>query len=188
MNAATWKGTALALALGALAFAGPVAAQQECGLNVTCTVEPLGGEQYRVTYRLANVSMEPTAIFKWWIEAPSVAGEWLPVSFDVPEGWKAAHHTGRLDFETPNGDFDPHRLYAPAGACGGPDTLAFAWVLDRNGGPVPDVAGLEADDFRVHVQGLDPADCRNLGDSFLCPSVLPEYRWTWGQIKSRFGR
>jgi hypothetical protein len=37
-------------------------------------------------------------------------------------------------------------------------------------------------DYTYHMQGLGP-DCANLGQSFVCPGVVPIENTTWGEIK-----
>jgi hypothetical protein len=183
---------ALPVAVTVMVLAGtavPVPANsQTCGLGASCTVEDLGDDRYRITYEITNTSPGSDVIFKWRLEPPSVSDLWQHVGFDVPPGWSGSHHNnGRIDFQIPNGSGTIERIYSASLAhCGGPNSLQFRWTFDKGKGPVPDCTSLQPSDFFVHVQGVNPQTCNNVGPSYTCPDIVPVEEKTWGNIKALY--
>lgn len=164
------------------------AGAQNCQLEAACSVEDLGNERYRITYVITNTSPGSDVIFKWRLESPSVSDLWESVGFDCPPGWDGTHHTsGHIDFQVPNGSGNTQRIYSASVVhCGGANSLEFRWTLDKGKGPVPDCASLDPSDFFVHVQGISPQTCNNVGPSYTCPDIVPVEALTWGSIKALY--
>ena len=175
---------ALWAALALLAATSVANAQPVCeGVSTSCAVEDLGNSRYKMTLTVTNNSSGDNVIFKWSLNSPFAPSEWETVSFTVPTDWSGSHPGSHLQFQTPNGDFRTGRIFSPSTVanCGGVSTLVFEWVFDNLGGPVP-TCSQGAIDYTYHMQGLD-AECANLGQSFVCPGVVPIESTTWGEIK-----
>jgi len=161
-------------------------AQPVCdGASTTCSVEDLGSSRYKMTFTVTNNSSGDNVVFKWLLNAPFAPSEWETVGFTVPPDWSGSHQGTHLQFQTPNGDGRTGRIYSPnavATCVAGVTSLVFEWTFDNVDGPVPGcVQGVL--DYTYHMQGLDLGDCNNLGQSFVCPGVVPVEDTTWGGIK-----
>ncbi len=169
--------------LAVLVFALPAQAQQVCdNVGATCDLEDLGGGRYRFTFVVTNGSPDENAIFKWNVDPPHIALEWVTASFDLPTGWTGNHPDHHLDFQTGNGNGTPTRIFSPsASSCGPATSLTFRWTFDNVGGPTPDCADIGELDYTFHMQPLDA--CNNVGITFVCPGILPVEQATWGAIK-----
>jgi hypothetical protein len=164
-------------------------AQEVCdGVTTTCSLEDLGSGRYKMTLVTTNNSSGKNVVFKWSLNAPFAPSEWETVSFVVPPDWSGGHPGHHLSFQTPNGDFRPNRIYSPTGVadCGGVNSLVFEWTFDNVGGPTPECTAGPLD-YTYHMQGLGD-DCANLGQSFVCPGVVPVEDTTWGKIKNAYGK
>jgi hypothetical protein len=142
-----------------------------------------------MTLVTTNNSTGDNVIFKWSMNAPFAPSEWETVSFVVPPDWSGNHPGDHLAFQTPNGDFGTGRIYSPTAVppCGGVNSLTFEWTFDNVDGPTPEcLAGTL--DYTYHMQGLDLGTCENLGQSFVCPGVVPVEDMTWGEIKHAFDK
>ena len=173
------------LALSLLTASSVVHAQPVCdGASTSCAVQDLGAGQYKMTLTVTNNSSGDNVVFKWILNAPFAPSQWSTVSFNVPPDWSGSHPGSHLQFQTPNGDGRTGRIYSPtaAAACGGVSSLVFEWTFDINDGPVP-TCGQGVLDYTYHMQGLDLGNCNNLGQSFVCPGVVPIENTTWGDIK-----
>lgn len=166
-------------------LASPARAQDPCRLEVGSVVEDLGNDRYHITFIMTNASPGHDVLFKWRLEFPSIPTEWLSVSFDSPPGWDATYDPGRLDFQIPNASGELRRVYSASAAaqCGGPNSLQFGWTFDRNGGPFPPQQ-LYPEDFKTHVQMVSLTTCDNIGNSFICPLIVPTEGSTWGRMKA----
>jgi hypothetical protein len=182
----TSRSALLLIVLLAAALALPAQAQQVCdGVGAACSLEDLGSDRYRFTFVVTNGSPSENTIFKWNVEPPNVAAEWVTVSFGLPAGWTGNHPDHHLDFQTGNGSGTLTRIFSPSAAgCGGSNSLTFVWTFDNVGGPIPDCADFDVLDYTYHVQPL--SSCENVGITFTCPGLLPVEETTWGSVKSSY--
>lgn len=174
------------LALFALPLATTAKAQECENVGAQCSLTDLGSDQYEYTFTLVNGSPEANAIFFWLVDPPLVPAEWETIGFDLPGGWSANHPGPQLHFSaSSNGSGTPERLYSPAASACGAGTAIFRWTFVNRGGPIPD-CDLGVLDYTFHMQGVDPSTCDNVGDSFVCPGVVPVEDGSWGTIKDLY--